>query len=120
MLKHYALSIFCMNPHFCPMGLQMNNHLAEILTNFLCSHICHILAFVPSFKIRHFNYNENPKLFPCFIATNVCKERKVTDGQMVRAGISVTAMCGHNLKVMSSDPGRVKLGMHSTSVLSLT
>ena len=52
------------------------------------------------------------------VETDITK--KVTDGQVVRAGISVTwnvAYC-HDLKVMSSNPGRVVLGVLGTSVLS--
>ena len=39
-----------------------------------------------------------------------------TDGQVVRAGVSVTEMYCHDLEVMSSNPSRVELGVHSTSV----
>ena len=46
---------------------------------------------------------------------------KVIDGGVVRAGVSVTwnVYC-HYLEVMSSNPDRVELGVHSTSVLSRT
>ena len=40
--------------------------------------------------------------------------------EWVRAGVLVTWMYCHDLEVMSSNPGRVELGVYSTSVLSHT
>ena len=42
---------------------------------------------------------------------------EVTDGQVVRAGVSVTWMFYHDLEVMSLNPGQVELGVHSTYLI---
>ena len=46
--------------------------------------------------------------------------KKVTDGQVVKTGVSMTCMYCHHLKVMSVKPGWVEFGVYSTSVPSLT
>ena len=45
---------------------------------------------------------------------------EVTDGQVVRAGISETWNDCHDVEVMSWNLGWVKLGVFGTSVLSFT
>ena len=42
---------------------------------------------------------------------------EVTDGQVVRTGVSVTQMHCHDMEVMSSNPCWVELGVLGTSVL---